>query len=392
MRQRVALILLVSVALAGCASLSGGGSDVPSGADAADGHAALESIEGTVEYTHQSAGNTSTTTVRVVKRPSERMSWGRFRAPPRLAGDLSVTNGSVSWLYDASAERVTRLPLDDVNVSDTGNAAFARRVFGNLTDSGESAVVANPSLPVGPLDFGGGDPALTTADLAGPTEFAITSLGTKTVAGRETHGVELEPVAGERDDGLGQYVVNSTYWFDAEYFHPLAVETVISIDGSVTRSTRTYRNVTFNPEIRPGRFQFEPPDDATVTTPPRTSRTTYETVAGAAENVRFDVPAPDVPAAYDLSSATVSHRGNATTVALDYENATHELTVLTRAPPYPAVPDAESVSLGPVNATASSVLDSTVYRWACDGLGYSVRGELPRAELRPIARSVAAAC
>jgi hypothetical protein len=115
-------------------------------------------------------------------------------------------------------------------------------------------------------------------------------------------------------------------------------------------------------------------------------------VAAAAANVTFDVVEPEVPTGFDLETARVSRFRNRTTVSLRYANATHEVTVATRDPPLDSDADGETVSLGTVNVTTSSFTDITALRWQCDGLGYTVTGNLSSAEIRDVARDAATAC
>jgi outer membrane lipoprotein-sorting protein len=385
------LVFLISlVSLAGCGGLQPA-DDVPTGQDAVDGHAALEAIEGTVEYRYKSAETVSNTSVSVVKRPKQGMTRQEFLAPPRLAGDITVTNGSIYWIYDASKNVATRTALGTSGPVNTSDAVFTQRLFSNLTGSSSEPVVADPPLPVGPLSVTADGPAATPVDLVGPSEFVIEYAGTETVADRRTHVIKLDPVNATNEEP-GAYVKNATYWFDAEYFHPLKTTSVLTIGGERTRVTRLYRNVTFNPDIASTRFQFDPPPNATVETQSVPRPKTFDTAAGAAESVNFGVARPDVPPGYDLQTARVSRFRNRTTVSLQHGNGTHELSAVTRNPPLDTGPDGQTVSIGPVNATVTTLSEVTVYRWQCDGLGYTVRGNLPTDELREIARDAATTC
>ena len=132
---------LVLGALAGCVGFQTDGSGLPSGADAESGYASLDAVAGTVEYGYDAPANEPNTTVmHVVKRPGEGLTHQRFRAPERLAGDVSVVNDTTYWRYDKSEHTATRTSIggDTANAS---NAAFVAQVFGNLSESGERSIV-----------------------------------------------------------------------------------------------------------------------------------------------------------------------------------------------------------------------------------------------------------
>lgn len=391
-RTSLALALGLLLVLAGCTGLQQSESVVPTGQQAQDGYDALQSISGTVEYHYVSNETTSSAVVDVVKVPKEQNARQEYRSPARLAGDVTVSNGSMVWLYDESENTVTKMSVGDVNFSETRTTEFVRRVFANVTASSDTAIVANPVLPVGPVGTTSGESGITNADLGGPTKLAVEYLGRKTVAGRETVGVKLTPVSDESEDGLSKYIENVTYWFDAEYFVPLETTTVVAINGEVTRNNRVYRNVTFNTGVSADEFSFEPPANATVTTPPKTRTTTFDTVAGATENVSFDVATLEAPAGYTLDEARVTRVRNHTTVSIAYSNATNEVTVSTRTPSLDSLPDAENVSLGRVTATVTEFGDTTAFQWQCGDRDITVRGDIARETLREIARNTADQC
>ncbi|WP_330989847.1 LolA family protein [Salarchaeum sp. III] len=382
-------LVLVLVTLAGCGGLQTA-EDIPTGDEARTGYAELDGVAGTVEYRYNSTETSSVTRASVITRPDAGVTRREILAPAQLTGDITVTNGSVYWRYDASANTATRTSLGASGPVNTSNAGFVRSVFANLTSSGTGSLVADPALPVGPLNINGEEGSQTAIEFMGETKFDVEYAGTETVAGRQTHVVELGHV-NATGDGLSTYVENATYWFDAEYFLPLKVTTTLSIDGERTRAIKRYTNVTFPGDLGSERFQFTPPANATVETQSVPRPATFETAAAAARRVSFDVATPTVPPGYDLETARVSQFQNRTTVSLTYENATSEFSVVTRNPPISAL-DGRTVSLGPVNATTVTVDDITVYRWQCSGVEYTVRGNLSTGGVQEIARDAATAC
>jgi outer membrane lipoprotein-sorting protein len=389
MSPRTVAITLFVLVLAGCAGLTAD-TAVPTGADATEGYAELTAVSGTVEYRFDSDGSTTNTTVRVERVPGESKVRQRVVAPPARAGQLTVSNGSVSWLYNDTTNTATRITLPKRANGSTlsSNRELVETVFGNLSEARENRTVAVSPLPMVPTS-GAVPSAPASVDIGVATRTNASYLGTETVAGRRAHGVTLRPV-GEDRDGIGGHLRRATYWFDAEYFYPLRTETVIGVDGDVTRMTRAYQSVTFNAEVEPGTFTFDPPADATVETPaePRT----FDTVAGAAEQVEFDAPEPHPPAGFDLETARVAAVEGRTTLALRYANGSHTFSVSKRRPPLEGVSDGESVDLGATTATRSGFGDLTMFRWSCRGSGYTVSGDLPAERLRRLAEAVAGAC
>ncbi|MFB6228108.1 MAG: outer membrane lipoprotein carrier protein LolA [Halobacteriales archaeon] len=341
MRGRVALFVLL-VVLAGCMGLGDDESSIPDGEAAKQGYDSLKSVEGTIEIRTSAGENDSNVTVHSVIRPKQEMARQEFLSPPGQAGDITVTNGSVTWIYNATRNDVTRFTLDNDSAANSSQATFVERVFGNLSESEEDAVIVAPVRPIAPFD-GDSRGGSTTTGLFGPEtqSVTLTYLGTETIAGRETHGVRLTPTnASESDapptDGsegnAAQHVENATYWFDAEYFHPLRTETMVRVDGEVTRTTQVYRNVSFNVNPDPATFQFDPPANATVRSGPEPA--TFDSAAAAAANVSFAAADADPPERFDFETAVLTRLGNRTTVAVQYTNGTDFLAISSRRPPF----------------------------------------------------------
>lgn len=397
MRGRVALLVLLIV-LSGCLGLGGDGSSVPDRATAEEGYASLESVEGTIEIRTDGRNNDSMT-VHSVMRPDQGMVRQEFLSPPEQAGDITVTNGSVTWVYNATRNDVTRFTLQNESAANSNQAALVERVFGNLSESEEDEIIVAPMRPIAPFDTDS-EGGSTTAGVFGPgtQSVTLTYLGTETIAERRTHGVRMTPTNASGSDApptngserdTAQYVENATYWFDAEYFYPLRAETTVRIDGEVTRTTQVYRNVTFNVEPEPGTFQFDPPANATVRSGPEP--TSFDSVAAAAANVDFAVADADPPERFSFETAVLTRLGNRTTVAVRYTNGTDVLAVSSRRPASGG-DGGERVSLGPVTGTRLTSGDLVVVTWQCGETGYAVSGQFPAETIEDVARQAATVC
>jgi outer membrane lipoprotein-sorting protein len=397
MRGRVALFVLLAV-LAGCMGLGDDESSVPDGEMAEQGYESLVSVEGTIEIRTVGAENDSVT-VRSVRRPREGMVRQEFIAPPSRAGDVTVSNGSVTWIYNATTNEATRFTIENGSVPSTNQTTFLRGVFDNLSTSAEGSVIAAPLQPIAPADGDTEGGSTVTGFFGQDTRpVNLTYLGTETIAGREAHGVGLTPINETGDDDtptddsgerVTQHIENVTYWFDAEYFHPLRIETTVRVDGEITRSTRVYQNVSFNVDPDPGTFRFDPPANATVRSGPEP--TTLNSTAAAAESVSFRVADGDPPERFEFETAVVTRLENRTTVTIQYADGTDILAVSSQRPPFEET-EGERVSLGPVTGTRMMSGNAVVITWRCGETGYAVSGRLPPDTIETVARDAAAVC
>jgi outer membrane lipoprotein-sorting protein len=395
MRRCVALAVLV-VVLSGCSGLGGDGSNVPDGETAAQGYDSLESVEGTIEFRTVGRETNTNSTVRTLRRPADGTFRQEFLSPPEQAGDVTVSNGSVTWIYNATGNEVTRLTVENESAIGTDQGTFVKRVFGNLSTTEEGSAIVAPLRPIpGSSGETRGESAMIGPFGSSTQPVNLTYLGTETIAERRTHGIRLTPI-NSSDDGTApanasapRYVENTTYWFDAEYFYPLRTATTLRIDGAITRSVRVYRNVTFDVDIEPGTFRFDVPANATVRSGPTT--VSFDSVAAAAENVSFAVADPDPPGEFDLETVDLTRFGNRTTVSVRYSDGTDFLTVSSQRPPFEGR-EGDPVSLGPVTGTRSTAGNVVAITWQCGGTRYAVSGRLPADAIEAVARDAAAVC
>ena len=400
MRRRVAVLSLLLV-LSGCSGL-GGGSSAPDGETAAQGYDSLGSVEGTVEIrttgvNGDSTADDDTTTIHSIRRPREGMVRQEFLSPSRRAGDVTASNGSVTWVYNATTNEALRFTIENESAANTSLAPLVGRVFGNLSTSEEDTSVVAPLRPVARQSGDTRTGSATTGLFGvGTQRVNLTYLGTETVAERRTHGVRLTPT-NESENGRSanetgsvvQNIQNVTYWFDAEYFHPLRTETVVRVGGNVTRSVRVYRNVTFNTDPDPETFQFDPPANATVRT--GSAPRSFESVAAASDTVDLAVADPDPPEGFTLETVQVLSFSNRTTVSVRYSDGTGTLTIASQRPPFDGR-EGERVSLGPVNGTRVTSGELVAVAWRCGETKYVVSGRLSVETVESVARDAVAVC
>jgi outer membrane lipoprotein-sorting protein len=393
LRARSPVVVLALVALlvtSGCTAVpqldGGGGPDLPTGEAAADGYRSFDTVEATVTTVVDDA-NTTTTRQHVVRDPSAGLFWQETLAPEERAGDLVVSNRSVTWSYDASANEATRIDSSEFDAAADAYPDYLWRLFEALRGDGDdpSAVGVSP-LPVVPST-----PA-PTPDGESFRQFVVEYNGTTTVDGRTAHVVHMEA----SDPGEEFAVLNQTLYLDAEYFYPLEQRSSYRFRGNVTTYTVTHSDVTFDPDVDPGRFRFDPPAGTNVSETTLPDSDVYDSRAALRANTSLEVPDPEVPAGFSLTGArrTVSSSMNYTSVALTYENATGVLSVTTRntTDVFTGLGDNETVDIDGRSATYREFGATRTVQWTCEGAYYAVSSNaLSRSALLDVARSVTCA-
>jgi len=383
-----ALALASLLVTSGCAAVTdfdtADGPDVPTTEEVAAGYRSFDAVAATVHTTVRDE-NVTTTRARLVQRPATGEQWRETLAPADRAGDLVVSNGSVTWSYDASEDAATRIDASRFEAANDTYADYVCRLFGALqrSDDDRASVGVSP-LPVVPATPA--PPVHTNGTVGRQT---VEYDGTATVDGRTAHVLHLTP---ETTDGEFA-VLNQTVYLDAEYFFPLRQRMAFRYDGNVTSYDVTHRNVTFDPDVEADRFRFDPPTGTNVseTTLPRS--TTYESLDALEAETGVSAETPSVPEGFSLGEVryTVSTERNYTTVAQTYENETGMLSVAVHNTTelFTGTAESENVSLGPVTATYREFGVVRSVQWTTNGSYYSVSSDvLSRAALLDVARSL----
>ena len=388
----LALSLVGLLVLGGCSAVTSLGSDsapdLPTGAEAADGYRSFDTVSATVETTVEGSMNVTDSRARVVQRPSTGQAWRKTLSPENRSGDLVVSNESVTWSYDASANEATRIDASGFEAAEDSYPDYLRRLFEAVQsdDAGSSSVGVSP-LPVVP---GTPSPPATTRVNGTFGQYTVEYEGTATVGGRSTHVLHLQS-----SDQNGTFaVLDQTLYLDAEHYFPLRQRQSFRYDGNVTTYTVTYRNVTFDADVEADRFQFDPPQGTNVTETSLPESTTYDSRAALRANASMSVPDPAVPDGFSLTSArrTVSTERSYASISLTYENDSGSLSVTTHNTTdlFTGTAESENVSVGSATGQYRDIGMSRMVGWACDGTYYSVSSDvLSKQELLAVARSLA---
>jgi outer membrane lipoprotein-sorting protein len=365
----------VVVALAlGAGLLLTGGTPLPSADEAAQQYSGLDAYNATYTVTFEEPGETRTVRVRNTVSPDSGELRSEALAPPSRAGNLRVYNGSVAWLYNATRDTVTRVTQAEPQVVPR-QRAVVRSVVAAANGEDPSSRVS--PLPVVPGSEGGSAVENATGELEASYE------GTATVAGRETHVISLTPAANATTS-----ITEQTLWLDAEYFVPLRVNATLVFEGNRTVISQEATEVSFEPDLPPGVFEFDPPAGGD---PERTTAavTTYESRADLAAATAFPVPDPAVPGRFELSRAQLTVRPDRAAAVLRYTSGVNVISVVAGNGTEFDTATGEPVRVG--NRTGRFDVSGQVGRvvWTCGNYEYAVAGTVPRETLTEVARSVA---
>ncbi len=346
----------------------------PIGHNASDRLASLEGYTATVETVTEYANGTNRSVERIWRRPGT----GQYHAK-KLEGDgptRIVSNSSVTWIYDREENNVTKLELDDPTTQVETQGERIERIFTRLnisrdaTEETERATVTPsgdaplPAVPSGEASSTDQAPNVQAAD-----RFGVRYEGTDTVADREVYVLSIQPESSENASLLEGY--EQTMYVDTEWFLTLKTHTEYERDGETYEITSTYRNVTFEPGIDDERFQFDPPENATVTTPDLPESETYDSLSALRSAVSLPVPDPDLPDGFEFDTAVVT-TGRVTGASIQYTSARAQLVVGVDNRTDFNGTDGEQLTIDGRDAIYQSLGPSHIVAWECGGYRYSV--------------------
>ncbi len=381
---RVARVLAVLglVALAGCTRLLPDSEpELPEAETAVQTYDSLDAYRIEESYTASGTDDTGPITMdtKRIVRPGTGQEYEKL-ANESGTQTLRVSNGTVQWIYLPERQTVTRAAAPERSERTTAFVVDLVAAANDATDNGNSKL-----FPAFPGVGAAGDADATAVAPVGTFEaVAVSYEGTEAVAGRQTHMIAAER-SGSPDAlaGAGQRRVDQRIYLDTEWYVPLKVETETQIGDRTYHSEFVAERVSFDPDVDAERFEFEPPENATVVD----AADRVETVDRRAALSEFvsDPPDPAVPDGFAFDRATVD--GETGGVVLEYTDGETRLAV-SRAPADEAPPpDGDPTEFDGRSGYYSEEPVPTV-AWTCDGDRYRVVGELDREQLVSIAVSV----
>ncbi|MFC4542867.1 outer membrane lipoprotein carrier protein LolA [Halosolutus amylolyticus] len=228
-------------------------------------------------------------------------------------------------------------------------------------------------------------------------ECCLTYEGTDTVAGRETHVIEVAPPADadvERSidilvgdtryvipleevpqEELDDAEVIRTIYITEEERYPIKERNVVTTGETELHSlTAAFEEVTIDGDLDDEVFTYDPPADADVSVTGLEPEGIYDSPATAETVAPYDLPDPDLPEPYELDRVTVVETDARTTTTLWYldpEWPEREIYVSVRDEPRFNEDVLERVEVNDHEGFYRDGRVESVF-WNCGGLSYEV--------------------
>ncbi len=371
----VVAALLVAATVVGTALLADDTAPRPDPEGVAEQYRSLDGFRATQVQTVTVGGETRRTVRRVALRPGT----GQYRSvaleqSDETVYDLIVSNGSVQWLYDRDNRTAWRISVDGAPLTVNGTA-LERLVTAAVNDTGDGS--GAPALPsVSPLGSSAPSaPASGLSTLQWPVEYE----GVDRVGGRRAYVISSSP------DQPGVESASSRVWLDATYFVPLRRTASFQYDGERYETTLRYRNVSFDPDLEGVSFEFDPPENVTVPTRPRTR--SFDTRAALSRATDVELPRPDVPDGFEFEEGSLLVTED-TVASLRYENETARLTVVVTNESGSFDARGSQVTVAGRSAHLDSVGGTSVVSWNCSDHSVQVYGSVSNATVLDVAASI----
>jgi len=260
----------------------------------------------------------------------------------RVTNATDLNSNVLAQYYNVTSEMFAQLEVTSANETTVDGRDAYYIVFepSEEDDTEDVSVLDAITNPLSPLDTGSGD------------DGDDSSLGIS--SGPEPDRAEL--------------------WLDQEYLFPL--RSVIETPNGTVRLS--FRDVEFEADVPAERFEFEPPENATVEAIDLPDVQRYDDVEAADEDAPFAVTEPAfVPEGYDLDRVSVTEfaEENRTAASLFYQSDERSFLTVDITDGEPQFGgDGEAVDVDGKNGTysTSETVGSQRLFWECNGLQYTV--------------------
>lgn len=376
-RRRLVLVAALAALLlvAGCSGSTESEPELPSGTEAAEQFSTLGAYNATVVF--ESKNDTITSRSELTVRPAtgeryeEVVTGGNRR--------ITVSNGTTTWSYRPADNEVTITSLEGGS-GPRNQTSRIRKLFEAVEgeQATESQVV--PFFPLlSPTSAApASSPAAQTGLWSGPVEVRYE--GVEAVGDRDAHAFEMESA-----EGTDKQMHQSLY-VDTEHYVVLQREWELELQvaGESERIAGSMRveDIEFEPTLHDDIFEFEPPENASVTRPGRNidSFESYDALVAGSDK---PVPSPQPPAGFAFDSGSNTTSG----VTLVYTNGTADVFV-TRRTTGGVREEAEQITRSGRTYFYIDRRDRRTVQWACDGAVYAVGGQVDRETVLGVADTV----
>jgi outer membrane lipoprotein-sorting protein len=370
--------LLVGVGVllvcAGCSGIAEDDPDIPSGAEVADEYADIGVYNATLVF--RSANDTVRSTVNRTVRPAT----GERYEVTVMDGNrrITVSNETTFWTY-TPAEGEVMVTAIEQSGDGRNQSQRLRQLFESVSSEQTSNSVVLPLFQAfSPHSGPSGDSSTLAGFWTEPVNVSYE--GVERVSGRDAFVFHME------SSGDGNAQIEQTLFVDTEHYVVLRGrwQGSVEVNGRTEQinQSMTVRDIEFDPEVDDDIFEFDPPENATVSRP-RQSIDTFESYDALVSGSDKPVPSPQIPAEFEFDSG----RDTTSAVSLRYTNGTATI-FLTRRTTGGLREDAEQITRNGRTYHYIDTYQSDTVQWKCDGAIYSLGGPLDRETLLQIGDSV----
>ncbi len=376
-RRRVIALcgLTLALLLAGCTGPVDSDPDPPTVTEAVEGFSSVDVYNATLVSEIQFDNETTESRIEQTIRPMT----GEQYSVSTVNGNRTITisNGTTTWIYRPADEEVT--VTTTIDSQQTNRTEQIRTLFDNIETDGSDGLDGVPIITLFPASPGS-DGGSTTETTFWTDPVEVSYEGVETVSGREAHVVRMESV----EDTERQ--MTQTLYLDAEHFVALRGEFEMELDrnGGTERIEGRVQleDVEFDPAVDDDLFEFEPPENATVSTV-GDDIDQFERYDELVEATHEPVPSPLIPDELEFERGSVTENA----VSLVYSNDSANIFV-TRRTTGEIPDDTTTITHDGRTYQYSDRYGRKTVNWECGDVTYSVGGQLGRETLLTVADSV----